>query len=68
VRGDHNKIKIGKFTNIQDRAVVNISVENNEGLSSEVVIGSYVTIGHGALLNSCVVENHVLIGQVTMYN
>mmetsp|Transcript_16631 Transcript_16631/g.15989 ORF Transcript_16631/g.15989 Transcript_16631/m.15989 type:complete len:224 (-) Transcript_16631:401-1072(-) len=63
VRGDNNKIKIGKYTNIQDRAVVNISVEKNEAFSSEVKIGSYVTVGHGALLNSCVVEDHVLIGQ-----
>jgi carbonic anhydrase/acetyltransferase-like protein (isoleucine patch superfamily) len=63
IRGDVNKIQIGSLTNIQDRVVVHASKPNKDGgFPTTTTIGDYVTIGHGAVLSSCVIENNVLIG------
>jgi carbonic anhydrase/acetyltransferase-like protein (isoleucine patch superfamily) len=51
------------MTNIQDRAVINTVDSLESGFPSDVDIGDYVTVGHGALLTSCTVGNRVLIGQ-----
>ena len=61
VRGDENKVVIGKNTNVQDRAVV-VSTKKNHTCDGTVSIGSNVTIGHGAVLNACTVEDNSLIG------
>lgn len=63
VRGDKNKIKIGNKTNVQDRAVINTVTSLTTGFPADVDIGDDVTIGHGALLTSCVVGQRSLIGQ-----
>ena len=63
IRGDKNIVKIGHATNIQDRAVIDTESELESGFPAEVDIGNYVTIGHGALLTSCVIQDSVLIGQ-----
>lgn len=55
-RADINTIKIGRYTNIQDNAVLH--VEDNK----PTIIGDYVTVGHGAILHGCQVEDHCLIG------
>lgn len=55
-RGDINSIKIGRYTNIQDNAVIH--VEDTQ----PATIGDYVTVGHGAILHGCEVEDHCLIG------
>lgn len=57
LRGDVNFIKIGRFSNIQDNAVIHANKEQ-----SGVTIGDYVTVGHGAILHGCTIENNVLIG------
>ena len=57
VRGDLNSVKIGASSNVQDRAVLTTAS------SSALTIGKNVTIGHGALLESCSVGDDVLIGQ-----
>ncbi|MDQ1148349.1 gamma carbonic anhydrase family protein [Sphingobacterium zeae] len=57
VRGDVNYIRIGNYTNIQDGAVLHCTYKKC-GTS----IGSYVSIGHQAMVHGCVVEDHVLIG------
>lgn len=56
LRSEKNSIKIGNSSNVQDRSVIIAS-------SGNVNIGNNVTIGHGALLNSCNISNNVLIGQ-----
>ena len=56
IRGDVNWISIGKYTNIQDSAVVHVIHE------WPTVIGSYVTVGHGAILHNCEIADHCLIG------
>ena len=63
LRGDTANLEIGEGTNIQDRAVIVTSVELKSDYPLEVSIGNNVTIGHGALLTSCTLGDHVLIGQ-----
>ncbi len=55
-RADINVIKIGKYSNIQDNAVLHVDDVN------QTIIGDYVTVGHGAILHGCRVEDHCLIG------
>lgn len=56
LRGDLNFISIGNYTSVQDQSVIHVA----ENLSTKV--GNYVTIGHGAILHGCTVEDFVLIG------
>lgn len=56
VRGDIKKIKIGKYSNVQENSTVH--VEQNLG----VEIGDYVTIGHNAVIHACKIGNKSLIG------
>ncbi len=56
LRGDRNKIKVGSRTSIQDNAVIHADPENG------VNIGDNVSVGHGAVLHGCKIENNVLIG------
>ena len=56
LRGDRNKIKIGKRTSIQDGVVIHADPENG------VQVGDNVSVGHGAVLHGCKIEDNVLIG------
>ena len=56
IRADSDKVKIGENSNVQDNAVIHTS----EGFG--VQIGDNVTIGHGAIVHGCTVENNVMIG------
>ncbi len=56
LRGDINYIKIGERTSIQDNTVVHVDSH------LPVDIGDDVTIGHGAIIHGCTIENAVLIG------
>jgi carbonic anhydrase/acetyltransferase-like protein (isoleucine patch superfamily) len=56
IRGDFNKVIIGKNTNIQENVVIHVS--NNR----PVLIGDNVSIGHSATLHSCEVSSNVIIG------
>ena len=56
IRGDIQKIKIGKCSNIQDLSLLH--VERNQGC----VIGDYVTVGHQVCLHACTVKNQALVG------
>lgn len=56
VRGDIKKIKIGKFSNVQENSTIH--VEQNLG----VEIGDYVTIGHNAVIHACKIGSKSLIG------
>lgn len=57
VRGDCNYIRIGARTNIQDNTVVHVT--HGTGPTH---IGSDVTIGHGAIIHACTIEDFSLIG------
>lgn len=56
VRGDINYISIGERTNIQDGSIIHL--END--LPCE--IANDVTVGHGAVLHGCLIEEGCLIG------
>ena len=57
IRGDMMRITIGEKTNIQDGTVVHTT-----DTICDTVIGKRVTVGHRAVLHSCVVEDDCLIG------
>src|SRR5579875_3663470 len=56
LRGDTSHIEIGEETSVQDNVVIHCA----EDLPTRV--GARVTLGHGALLEGCVIEDDTLIG------
>ena len=56
VRGDTDSITIGNNSNVQDNCVVHCT----KGFP--VKIGDNVSVGHGAIVHGCVLEDNVLIG------
>ncbi len=58
LRGDHptHGIRIGSRTSIQDNCVIHVSVEG------PTVVGDDVTVGHGAVFESCEIRRGALIG------
>lgn len=52
LRGDSGAISIGEGTNIQDNCVIHEKTD----------IGSYCTVGHGAIVHGCTVGDYCLIG------
>lgn len=56
LRADINQISIGRASNIQDGAIMHL--ENDLGCH----VGNHVTVGHGAILHGCTVEDAVVIG------
>ena len=56
LRGDINRISIGKCSNIQDGVIGHLSDDY------PLVVGDYVTVGHGAVLHACTIEDECLIG------
>lgn len=56
IRGDINEVMIGQGTNLQDGVVVHVTRIH------PVSIGNFVTIGHGAVVHGCVIEDEVLVG------
>lgn len=57
LRGDVQSITIGEYTNIQDGSILHVTGED-----FPLKIGSFVTVGHSAILHACTVEDHSLIG------
>ncbi|WP_215787076.1 gamma carbonic anhydrase family protein [Pantoea dispersa] len=63
IRGDVNKVVIGKRSNIQDGSVLHVthkSSSNPDGFP--LIIGEDVTVGHKAMLHGCTIGNRVLVG------
>jgi carbonic anhydrase/acetyltransferase-like protein (isoleucine patch superfamily) len=56
LRADTDSISIGAGSNVQD----NVSMHTDEGI--QLVVGSGVSIGHGAVMHGCVIEDDCLIG------
>ena len=56
LRADLAPIVIGRGSNIQDNACLHIDIDRG------CYVGNYVTVGHGAILHACTVEDDCLIG------
>ncbi|MEG0023755.1 MAG: gamma carbonic anhydrase family protein [Akkermansia sp.] len=56
LRADINKIIIGEGSNIQDNSCIHLADDFG------CYVGKYVTVGHGAILHACTIEDNVLIG------
>ncbi|MEP6485147.1 MAG: gamma carbonic anhydrase family protein [Rudaea sp.] len=62
-RGDVNHIRIGARTNIQDGAVLHVTHDGPYTPGGfPLTIGADVTVGHGAILHACTIEDVCLIG------
>lgn len=55
-RGDIDEISIGERSNLQDNAVIHTEA------GSPTIVGADVSIGHGAVVHGCTVEDGCLIG------
>jgi carbonic anhydrase/acetyltransferase-like protein (isoleucine patch superfamily) len=56
LRGDSSAIHIGAGTSVQDNAVVHCARD------LPTVVGEDVIVGHGAMLEGCVVEDGAIVG------
>ena len=56
LRGDNDKIYVGKNSNIQD----NCTLHTDYGYP--VIIGENVTVGHNVILHGCRIEGNAIIG------
>jgi carbonic anhydrase/acetyltransferase-like protein (isoleucine patch superfamily) len=56
LRGDLSRIEIGPRCSIQDTAVIHCAID------LPTILGEGVTIGHGALLEGCEVQDGAVIG------
>jgi carbonic anhydrase/acetyltransferase-like protein (isoleucine patch superfamily) len=61
VRGDVNRIRIGRRSNVQDGVVVHVMKDTHA-----TTIGDSVTIGHAAVIHGCTVDDRCLIGMGTI--
>ena len=56
LRGDIARIVVGEGTNIQDNAIIHLADD------LDAVIGVWCTVGHGAIVHACTIEDECLIG------
>ena len=56
LRADINRIAVGEGSNLQDNVIVHLSDD------AGVHIGDHVTVGHGAIIHACTIEDGCLIG------
>ena len=52
LRGDCGEIVVGKGSNIQDNCVIH----------EKTTIGSYTTVGHGAIVHGCTIGDNCMVG------
>jgi carbonic anhydrase/acetyltransferase-like protein (isoleucine patch superfamily) len=57
IRGDVHYINIGAETNVQDGAIIHCTYQR-----APTTIGNRVTIGHGAIIHGCTIDDSVLVG------
>ena len=57
IRGDVNRIRVGRRTNVQDVTIVHVMLETHA-----TTIGDAVTIGHAVVLHGCTIEDQCLVG------
>lgn len=57
IRGDVNHVRIGENTNIQDGTVCHVTYKKYP-----LLVGSGVTVGHGAILHGCKLKDGAFVG------
>ncbi len=57
LRGDVNRIRIGRRTNLQDGTIVHVTSDTHP-----TVVGDGVTVGHGVRLHGCEIGDGSLVG------
>lgn len=57
LRGDGHYIRVGARTNIQDGSIIHIATKR-----FPCIIGDDVSIGHGAIVHACTLENRAFVG------
>ena len=64
IRGDFSSVSIGRYTSVQDNAVIHPSdvYEGKAARYLPVKIGNHVVIGHGSLLHGCTVADNCIVG------
>jgi len=63
LRGDVNRIVIGRCSNVQDLSMGHVSHRSAaKPAGSPLVIGDFVTIGHAVILHGCTIGDDCLIG------
>jgi carbonic anhydrase/acetyltransferase-like protein (isoleucine patch superfamily) len=63
LRGDVNRIVVGRGSNVQDLTIGHVSHKSPEKPNgSALIIGDYVTVGHSVILHGCTIGNECLIG------
>lgn len=63
IRGDVNHIIIGDDCNIQDGCILHVvhkNAANPDG--NPLILGRGVTVGHGAILHACQIDDYCLVG------
>jgi len=56
IRGDMNKIRVGKNTSIQDNCTVHAT------FTDPTTIGDLVTAGHNSVIHACEIGDNVVVG------
>jgi carbonic anhydrase/acetyltransferase-like protein (isoleucine patch superfamily) len=56
LRGDINRIVVGRGSNVQDNAVLHLADDH------PCILGDYVTIGHSAVVHACTIGDECLVG------
>jgi len=64
IRGDFGSIRIGRYTCVQDNAVVHVGdlYDEKKPAYYPAKVGNYVIVGHHALVHGCTVEDECVIG------
>lgn len=63
LRGDVNRIVIGRGSNVQDLTMGHVSHKSaDKPAGSPLIVGDYVTIGHSVILHGCTIGSECLIG------
>lgn len=63
IRGDVNHIIIGDDSNIQDGSILHVTHKTKKNpKGGPLIIGKGVTVGHGAILHACQIDDFCLVG------
>ena len=63
LRGDVHYIRVGARSNVQDGTIVHVTHDGPYSPGGfPTIIGEDVTVGHGAVIHACTIEDFCLIG------